>query len=149
MKRPILEYRLMKSHENFEPLYHYEQIELEQILARRECEFFIKEGITYQQISSAIEDDITIIYVKKYEEDPFENVGTEEGIFLEYRELNNRKDHPLIKKEVHSWHLEILHVIGTVYHYLENMEWERDSAEIDEDRRTYVLYMKPTGFSLT
>lgn len=62
-----LEYRLLKPDDTFVSIYHYQSIELEQILARRECEFFVKEGVTYKQTSSAVEDDIHIIYVKEHE----------------------------------------------------------------------------------
>ncbi|MEI5908379.1 hypothetical protein WAK64_15110 [Bacillus spongiae] len=146
--QPILEYRLLKAHESFESLYYYNSIEFEEILARRECEFFVKDGITYQQTSSAIEANETIIYVKKYEQSEPDRIENEKAISLEYREFNARKDHPIIKKERHSFHLDVLHKIGAVYHYIEAVEWERDSAEIDEDRMTYVLYLTPTGFEL-
>src|SRR6478752_1207274 len=65
-----LEYRLLKPDDTFVSIYHYQSIELEQILARRECEFFVKEGVTYKQTSSAVEDDIHIIYVKEHEHGP-------------------------------------------------------------------------------
>ena len=68
-----LEYRLKKGKDEFVPIYHYPDIDLEQILARRECEFFVKEGITYKQLSSAIEDHLFVIYLEVYEEDPLEN----------------------------------------------------------------------------
>ena len=64
-----LEYRLLKPDDTFVSIYHYQSIELEQILARRECEFFVKEGVTYKQTSSAVEDDIHIVYVKNMKMD--------------------------------------------------------------------------------
>ena len=65
-------FRLLKPDDTFVSIYHYQSIELEQILARRECEFFVKEGVTYKQTSSAVEDDIHIIYVKEHEHGPKE-----------------------------------------------------------------------------
>lgn len=70
-----LEYRLLKPDDTFVSIYHYQSIELKQILARRECEFFVKEGVTYKQTSSAVEDDIHIIYVKEHEHGPKEQAG--------------------------------------------------------------------------
>ncbi|MFJ8246176.1 hypothetical protein [Peribacillus asahii] len=145
----ILEYRLQKGPEQFVTIYHYPGIDLEQILARRECEFFVKEGVTYKQLSSAIENDLFVIYVEVYEEGLIEKEGDlTQGIKLEVRELNARKNHPLITSKYMTNHLDVLSVIGSVYTYDYGKEWERDSAEIDEDRKVYVLYVTPTGYTM-
>ena len=105
--------------------------------------------MTYKQLSSAIEDDLFVIYVEKYEEDPIEeSVFFHEGILLEIRELNVIKDHPLIKSEKMVHHLEVLSKIGSIYTYYNGQEWERDSAEINEDRKVYILYVTPTGYKI-
>jgi hypothetical protein len=149
MKQPVLEYRLRKGNDTYEAIYHYPDIELEQILARRECEFFVKEGVTYRQLSSAIEGNQFILYVEMYEEEPVKDpLFPPKGLVLEIRELNSRSNHPILKIEHHDYHLDILSVIGSVYYYIEGVEWERDSAEIDEDRYVYILYVKATGYKL-
>lgn len=148
--KPVLEYRLQKGKEHYVPIYHYPEIELEQILTRRECEFFVKGGVTYKQLSSAIEGDLFIIYLEIYEESPIEKeIPPQEGIRLEIRELNSIKDHPLITTEHLTNHMDILSMIGSVYTYYHEEEWERDSAEIDEDRQVYILYVTPTGYQLS
>ena len=145
----VLEYRLQKGRDEYIAIYHYPHIELEQILARRECEFFVKEGVTYKQLSSAIEKNLIVIYLEKYEEDPIQKVDSlQQGIKLEIREYNPFKDHPLLKTEWMTGHLEVLSKIGSVYTYYDQKEWERDSAEIDEDRQCYVLYVTPTGYKI-
>lgn len=143
----ILEYRLKKGNE-FVPIYYYNDIELGQILARRECEFFVKGGVTYKQLSSAIENQLFVIYVEIFEEAPaiLENLQ-DKKIHLEIRELNARKDHPLITSITFNNHFDILSIIGAIYTYYEGNEWERDSAEIDEDRKVYILYVTSTGYS--
>ncbi len=149
MKEPILEYRLRKGNDTFEAIYHYPNIELEQILARRECEFFVKEGVTYRQLSSAIEGNQFILYVEVYEEEPLKDpLFPPEGLILEIRELNLRNNNPVLKIEHHDHHLDILSVIGSIYYYIDGAEWERDSAEIDEDRYVYIVYVKATGYKL-
>lgn len=145
----MLEYRLQKGNDTFEPIYYYKKIDLPQILARRECEFFVKEGKTYKQLSSAIESDIFVIYVELYEEAPIEKQEHSlEGMKLEIRELNARKNHPLLTFEFLSNHLDMLSQIGNVYTYIEGVEWARDSAEIDEDRGVYAVYVTPTGYKV-
>ncbi len=143
----ILEYRLWKGNEQFTPLYYYEHIELEQIIARRECEFYVKNGVTYKQVSSAIEGDICVIYVEIYEEGPIETetYSNDESMRVEIRELNSLKNHPLVKTLRFSTHMEILHMIGSTFIFVDEDEWLRDSAEIDEDRMVYVFYGTPTG----
>lgn len=143
-----LEYRLKEGKDQFVPIYHYPDIELEQILARRECEFFVKDGVTYKQLSSAIEENRFVIYLEMYEEGPIEKEDSQEGIKLEIRELDALKNHPLITSEYMTNHLDVLSVIGSVFTYIHNKEWERDSAEIDEDRKVYVLYVTSTGYSM-
>lgn len=145
-----LEYRLVKGRHTFEPLFHYEVIELEQVLARRVCDFFIKEGIVYKQTSSAIEGDWHIIYVEKHEEgEPEkEEFNLNGSLKLEMRRFNERENHPLLQTLEFEHHIDILSQIGSVYHYINGLEWEKDSAEIDEDRLVYVLYLMETGFKM-
>ena len=90
-----------------------------------------------------------MIYVELYEEKPMEQeVESDSGIKLEIRELNVRKDYPLLVSESMLNHLDVLSVLGNVYTYIEGNEWERDSAEIDEDRKVYVLYVTSTGYTM-
>jgi len=144
----ILEYRLWKDDESYVPLYHYEDIQLEQILARRECEFFVKEGVTYKQLSSSVEGSIVAIYVEQYEKDLLINKKTDKdtNLRLEIRELNPYKKNPLLEERDLSSHMEVLLYIGSVYTYVNQLEWERDSAELDEDQLCYILYVTPTGY---
>lgn len=150
MTTASLEYRLYKGPTSFDSLFHYESIELDQVLARRECEFFIKDGITYKQTSSAIEGNAHFIYVKKEEESEIEKevFNLNGKLKLEVREFNYRENNPIIQTFEFDRHIEILSKIGSVYLYIDNNEWERDSAEIDEDRLVYVLYMIKTGYTL-
>jgi hypothetical protein len=143
-----LEYRLLLDDERYELLYFYENIDLEQIITRRECEFFVKEGVTYRQLSSALENDTVAIYVEKYEQGVKEDEVNGHGLLLEVRELNAEKNHPVITTlELHS-HLEVMVYIGNSFTYFQGKEWLRDCAEIDEDRKLYVLYVTATGLIL-
>lgn len=147
-ERPILEYRLWKGNQEYVSLYHYKDIDLGQILARRECEFFIKDGITYKQVSSAIEKNLYVIYVETFEENAPESVrgGLSDAITLEIRELNAIRNHPLLETKYVQTHLDVLSIIGSSFTFVNALECERDSAELDEDRRAYVLYVTLTGY---
>jgi hypothetical protein len=145
-----LEYRLFKGNNSAEPLFHYEQIDLQQVLARRECDFYVKEGIVYKQTSSAIEGQWHVIYVTKQDEGEIEKeaFNLNGALQLEMREFNERANHPLQKTLEFDHHIDILSHIGAIYHYIDGLEWEKDSAEIDEDRRVYVLYLIKTGYKM-
>lgn len=144
----VLEYRLWKGNEEYSPLYYYDNIEIEQILARRECEFFVKNGVTYKQLSSSIEKNIYVIYLELVEEGPQDEEFTSVGnlITLEIREYNALRNHPILDRLYLNNHIDVLSVIGSTYIYVKNKECERDSAELDEDRKMYVLYVSPTGY---
>jgi hypothetical protein len=143
-----LEYRLLLDDEHYELLYFYERIDLEQIITRRECEFFVKDGVTYKQLSSAVEHEQFVIYVEKYSEGIKEDEENHHGLILEVRELNEQTHHPLITTLKLDTHLEVMSYIGSSFTYFQGKEWLRDSAEIDEDRKVYVLYVTPTGLIL-
>jgi hypothetical protein len=141
-----LEYRLWLGEENYRLLYFYESIDLPQIIARRECEFFVKDGVTYRQVSSALEHDTFVIYVEEYERGQKEAEVDSNDLLLEVRELNAENGHPVIATLELPSHLDVMAYIGNSFTYFHGKEWLRDSAEIDEDRKVYVLYVTATGF---
>jgi hypothetical protein len=143
-----LEYRLLLDHEKYKLLYFYENIDLEQIITRRECEFFVKDGVTYKQLSSALEKEVFIIYVEKYCDGIKEDEVDDNRLLLEVREINANENYPLITTLKLYTHLEVMSYIGSSFTYFHGKEWLRDSAEIDEDRKLYVLYVTPTGLIL-
>ncbi|MCZ8535941.1 hypothetical protein M9R32_01895 [Paenisporosarcina quisquiliarum] len=145
-----LEYRLYDRTSSYKPLFHYEEIDLHQVLARRECDFYVKEGTVYKQTSSAIEGDWHVIYVEKHEEGEKEKeeFNLNNTLKLEMRRFNKRENYPLLQTLEFEHHIDILSRIGSVYHYINGQEWEKDSAEIDEDRRVYVLYLMETGYKM-
>ncbi|MBB3869369.1 hypothetical protein HNR78_002262 [Parageobacillus toebii NBRC 107807] len=141
-----LEYRLWLGEENYRLLYFYESIDLPQIIARRECEFFVKEGVAYQQVSSALEHDTFVIYVEEYERGPKEAEVDSNDLLLEVRELDAENGHPVIATLELPSSLDVMAYIGNSFTYFQGKEWLRDSSEIDEDRKVYVLYVTATGF---
>ena len=141
-----LEYRLWLGEENYRLLYFYESIDLPQIITRRECEFFVKDGVTYRQVSSALECDTFVIYVEEYERGRKEAEVESNGLRLEVRELDAENGHPVIATLELPSHLDVMAYIGNSFTYFHGKEWLRDSSEIDEDRKAYVLYVTATGF---
>ncbi|EGW39536.1 hypothetical protein [Desulfosporosinus sp. OT] len=146
-----LEYRLFDMENGYPALYHYESIPKDEIVIRFLCDYFIKDGIVYEKTSNAIEPPLHIIYVKKATDEipiPVDHRSTvgQGFIMMEIREYReDAQEYPIIQNlELSS--LTDLAIIGQCnYLTLEGVEWEQTSLEVDEDRRTYVLYAEKTS----
>ncbi|MBM7603813.1 hypothetical protein JOC75_001786 [Metabacillus crassostreae] len=140
-----LEYRTNDERNNYPALYHYDFADPFEIYCRRYCDFFIKEKQVYKQTSSSLEEEYYVIYVEKEtEEYIFEDAENYSHVTLEVRDYKEYNVSPLIFTYDLYSHEEVLSLIGNDYLWIENEEYEKISAEIDEDRSTYVLYMTKT-----
>ncbi|TGV13697.1 hypothetical protein EN829_049640, partial [Mesorhizobium sp. M00.F.Ca.ET.186.01.1.1] len=99
----------------------------------------------------AIEGGTYVIYVRHsseetavdYAERPSVRWGSIQIEMREYRE--NTRLYPL----VHTFSFKddddaLLH-LQSDYLYLNGREWEKTSAEVDEDRQVYIYYAQPAG----
>ncbi|AHF06223.1 hypothetical protein [Desulfitobacterium metallireducens] len=142
-----LEYRLLDEENGFPALYGYEQIQKEEIIARCLCDYFIKEGIVYELTSSAKEESLQVIYVKKVEDKPHpQTPGQIKGmgfILLELREFQEEADsYPIMKTLEFGNMQDLLLYAVSLYINFQDSEWEKTSFEIDEDREIFCLYLK-------
>lgn len=142
-----LEYRLLDEEKGFPALYGYEQVQKEEIIARCLCDYFIKEGIVYELTSSAKEEFLQVIYVKKVEDNPHpQTPGQINGmgyILLELREFQEEAESYPVMKTLEFGNMQDL-LLYAVSHYInfQGSEWESTSFEIDEDRQVFSLYLK-------
>ncbi|WP_078434778.1 hypothetical protein [Metabacillus halosaccharovorans] len=137
-----LEYRLNDERNHYPAIYHYSFSDPYEIFCRRLCDFFIKEKKVYKRTSSSLEDEYYVIYVEEEtDEYIFEQAESYTHVSLEVREYNEYSVSPLIFTYDLYSHEEALSLIGNDYLWIEEEEYEKISAEIDEDRSTYVLYM--------
>ncbi|WP_226527664.1 hypothetical protein [Metabacillus niabensis] len=140
-----LEYRLNDDRNHYPAIYHYSFSDPYEIFCRRLCDFFIKEKKVYKRTSSSLEDEYYVIYVEEEtDEYVFEQAESYTHVTLEVREYNEYSVSPLIFTYDLYSHEEALSLIGNDYLWIEEEEYEKISAEIDEDRSTYVLYMVRT-----
>lgn len=143
-----LEYRLFDVENGYPALYHYNSIPKDEIVTRFLCDYFIKDGAVYEKTSNAIEPPLHIIYVKKATDEipvPMNRRSTVGMGFIvmeirEYRE--DAKEYPIIQNMELNNLAEIAIIGQCNYLMLEGVEWEQTSLEVDEDRQTYVLYVK-------
>lgn len=145
-----LEYRLFaEGGETFPVLYDYGQIGRDEVALRFACDYFVKGGRVYEKTSCAVESDGYVIYVKEAEEEraiPWSRPDARgpRGICMELREFKEGvADYRLVETFRFPNTLEAMLHVQADYVYSEGREWQRTSAEIDEDRETYVFYAIP------
>ncbi|MFS0880328.1 hypothetical protein [Metabacillus niabensis] len=140
-----LEYRLNDEMKGYPALYHYDFTDPSEIFCRRLCDYFIKNNIVYHKTSSSLEDEYYVIYVEEEtDEYSFSDAKTYSHVTLEVREYQEYKESPLLYTYDLYSHEEALSLIGNDYLWIDDKEYEKVSAEIDENRSTYVLYMTRT-----
>ncbi|MCH1624287.1 hypothetical protein [Fredinandcohnia quinoae] len=151
-----LEYRLNDKWNHFPAIFHYEQIQEEELICRMSCGYYVKENKVYKAISNALEPNgMVVIYVeeagasvKNNEEKVYSGIG------FEIRELNGNEAR-LIKAEEHDMHRDVQLSLHSDFLYIPRkgstivaLEFKLDSLEIDEDRNCYVYYGTFTGEEL-
>lgn len=146
----VLEYRLADSERNYPSIYHVSDIDSMEIFCRRNCEYFTLNGKVYENVGSAMEPTKYVIYLQEVSNEKpnpkapiLRKLGVEVRLFSEdgvYRELDFLDCYT---------HQMVLGYLDNTYIYLGKTEYERTSAELDQDRRTFVMYVKPTGMELS
>lgn len=144
-----LEYRLLDEEKGFPALFAYENIPKEEVIARCLCDYFVKDGIVYERTSAAKEKFLQVIYVKPIEDKPNPTTpGRISGmgfILLELREYTDEAAFYPVLKTLEFGNLQDL-LLYAVSQYIDfqDLEWEKTSFEIDEDRQVFSLYIKKT-----
>ena len=144
-----LEYRLLDESKGYPILYYFLDMDEMQIASRFVCDYIVKDGILYEKTSCSMEALSCVIYVKKIEEDILtyeENIRqTEKYIRLEVRHfIEEAEIYPLMFTYELRESKEVLLYLQSDFFIWSGKEWEKTSSEIDEDRKVYVLYAKPT-----
>ncbi|HWR42077.1 hypothetical protein [Sporomusa sp.] len=144
-----LEYRLFDEIEGFPVLYYYDGIEQTEIAARLACDYFVKEAVTYEKTSGAVEADRYVIYVKKavVQDESLPQPPNNGGkLRLELRQyVENSSYYPVITTLDMKSNLEMLLYLQSDFVYWLGQEWQKTSAEIDEDRKVYIFYAIPAN----
>ncbi|SFS33144.1 hypothetical protein [Marininema halotolerans] len=146
-----LEYRLYDKIKSHPLLYTYENVDEEEVSARMVCDWFIKENQVFERMTVEMAPPRCIIYVRAAVEEEVINreVLTHpewQGMRLEVRQFKETAMiYPLIET-IHFTRTSSLRLyIQSDYVFLQDQKWEKTSAEIDENRRVFVLYVRPVG----
>jgi hypothetical protein len=130
----------------YKALYEYptNAIEQDEIYARQLCEFFIKDGKEYELEANEMAemDDLLIVKEKGASKRFSDEKHYDSGIHLEVRQYKKMGEMTLLKViplDTH-WHA-IRYLLKDVIDVPGLGTKARDSAEIDEDRKCYVIYV--------
>ncbi|RAL24532.1 hypothetical protein [Thermoflavimicrobium daqui] len=146
-----LEYRLLDEEKGFPIISFYSQISKEEVLLRFACDYFVQDHKSYEVTSCAIEEGVYIIYVrvdpeKKIVDSQLTFMPNWDGIRIELRHYQRgvKEDKLVHRFHFHDWQEALAHLLSN-FLYLEEVEWERVVSEIDENRKVYVYYARPTS----
>jgi hypothetical protein len=146
-KLQALEYRINDESENYPAICHYQALNKFEIYCRRICNYFIKDGKIYRKTSSLLEEELFVIYVEEdTEEELFDDALVYKQITLEIRLFDKDEYSPLIYTYDLNTHEDAFDLIGNDLLQIGKNEYQISVAEVDEDRSTYVLYVKETGY---
>ncbi|WP_456274113.1 RNA helicase [Bacillus sp. AK031] len=143
-----LVYVLDKGFQQYEEAYHYpsEAISQDEVYARQLCEYFVKEGKQFKLLSNEMEDGTEILVVKEDGiPDTFRDEVTYSGdeIYIEFRKYQRLGGMPLLSSLKAGTHWEVIRFLLKDVVDIPGVGLRvRDSAEIDEDRKVYVIYVK-------
>ncbi|EIT87356.1 hypothetical protein A374_00754 [Fictibacillus macauensis ZFHKF-1] len=142
-----VEYRLVD--ESFTPLYYVENIDRLELFCRRNCNYFVLDQYVYEVVSTALENELFVIYLQLVEDDqPFGETPTSRALGIEVRLLTDDQSYPEMTYINCQTHLEAFTYLDNSFLYFQNKEYARVSAELDQNRKQYVLYVKLTGETL-
>ncbi|MFC4323123.1 hypothetical protein [Litchfieldia salsa] len=136
----------IKTGSSHEPFYEYKKgaINEDEIYARQLCEYFIKDGKEYELYSNEMKssDEVLIIQEKGIVETFSDEKTYNAGIHLEVRQFKNIGEMSLLHTFHLNTHWEVMrYLLKDIIDIPGLRQMVRDSAEIDEDRRCYVIYV--------
>lgn len=144
---PKFEYRL--NEKSYPVIFYYENMDPAEAAMRFICDYFVKDGKTYIKTASAIEPPDYVVYVENAEDDTAEegnaqNAMPPRGIAVEVRRYEEGASHyPVIHQFGFNSQVEAFTYLLSDTMILFGQEWEKTSAEVDEDRQAYVYYCQP------
>ena len=143
-----LVYFIDKGFQHYEEFYHYpvDMISNDEIYARQLCEYFIKDGKQYKLLSNEMEKGSEILVIKedsKAQKFQDEISYPPDEIHIEFRQYQVFGDMPLLYTIKVDTHYDVIRfLLKDIVDIPTIGQKERDSAEIDEDRKVYVIYVK-------
>lgn len=141
-----LEYRLLDEASGFPVQYFYDRIGKCEIAMRMNCDYFVKDSQVFEKTSCAIDGGVYVVYVQLADDEKVVDPSQKPDWKTIRIELREYKEDTAYYPVIHTYEfredLEALLHLQSNFLYLYGKEWEKTSAEIDEDRKVYVWYGK-------
>jgi hypothetical protein len=143
-----LVYVIDRGFQQYEEVFHYpsETISQDEIYARQLCEYFVKEGKQFKLMSNEMEGETEILLIKEDgAADTFRDEATYSGseIHIEFRKYQRLGDMSLLSSLKVDTHWDVIRFLLKDLVEIPGAGMRvRDSAEMDEDRKVYVIYVK-------
>lgn len=143
-----LEYRLDEPKQDYPVLFTYEDIDEEEISTRFICNYFVTEDWVYERTVTAFGDRGPIIFVRLADDEQVWDAEgiphpTWKGIRLEIRQFSEDASYYPVLETLHcQTQAQLrLYLQGEIL-YRSGREWRKTSAEVDENRKVFVLYVQ-------
>ena len=143
-----LEYRLLDEENGYPLLFYYDPIDRDEVSLRFACDYLVKGHVVYEKTSCAIEPHSYVIYVKRSAEEQAVDYAQEAvkrwgRIQVELREYKDgTANYPLVHTFSFKEDDDALLHLQSDYLFVNGTEWEKTSAEVDEDRHVYIYYAR-------
>jgi hypothetical protein len=147
---PRLEYRMLDEANDYPVLYSYEDLDAGEIASRFACDNFIKDGVVYEKTSCAIELMVYVIYIQEVSraesgEDDGNVAPVSRGVRLEVRQDGESPSPGLLIQNLEfTDSMDVVLHLESDYLYWMGGEWLKTMTVLDEDRKVYVYYAKPS-----
>ncbi|PTM56678.1 hypothetical protein [Desmospora activa] len=143
-----LEYRLDEPERDHPVLLTYEDIDEDEISTRFICDYLVTEDRVYERTVTASGDRGFIIFVRLADDEQVWDPDgiphpTWTGIRLEIRQFSEDAAYYPVLETLHcQTQTELrLYLQGEIL-YRGGKEWRKTSAEVDENRKVFVLYVE-------
>lgn len=150
-----LEYRLYDEQRGYPVLYYYQKIAQSEVSLRFACDYFVKDLTVYEKTSCAIDRGTYVVYVREAVDEhalltprpPAPAAApAAKRVVVEVRHYrDDQAEHPLVQTYTFTNEADVLLHLQSNFHTINGEEWERTSAEIDEDRAVFVIYAQPSS----
>ncbi|WP_318504802.1 RNA helicase [Bacillus sp. T3] len=143
-----LTYFIDQGNGEYQPFYEYEVpfVGEDEFYARQLCTYFIVKGMQYQLISNEMRGSEEILALEEMGPNnplPDEQIYRSKGLHLEFRSSLPEENYRLLHVTPCETHFEVIrYLLKDIVDIPLLGQFYTTSTEIDEDRGTYVIYVK-------
>ncbi|MGM9986460.1 MAG: RNA helicase [Bacillaceae bacterium] len=135
---------VVEKNNNYEELYTFRNSAIDELYARQLCNYLIIDGKQYELISNEMKDNQEILVLKDMGTPATfpDETNISDGLRIEFRHLIDEHNMPLLfTRTILNHNQAIRFLLKDWVQIPEKGMFHRDSAELDNDRGCYVIYV--------